>query len=56
MRLNKIKKDLISLGATKIDYVENLFIKDFRKNKKLKKEFRLFAAYYINNIRLIDNI
>jgi len=56
LRLKKIKKDLISLGATKIDYVENLCIKNFRKNKKLKKKFRLFAAYYINNIRLIDNI
>jgi len=53
---NSIKRDLISLGATKIDYIENLNIKKFEKNKKIKNKFRLFFAYYINNIRLIDNI
>jgi len=44
------------LGATKIDYVENLNMKKFKKNKKLENKFRLFFAYYINNVRLIDNI
>ena len=53
---NSIKKNLISLGATKIDYIENLNIKSLKKNKKFKNKFRLFFAYYINNIRLIDNI
>ena len=55
-KINTIKKDLISLGATKIDYVENLNMKKFKKHKKLKNKFRLFFAYYINNVRLIDNI
>jgi pantoate--beta-alanine ligase len=55
-KINTIKKHLISLGATKIDYVENLKIKNFTKNKKLKNNFKLFFAYYINNVRLIDNI
>jgi pantoate--beta-alanine ligase len=55
-KINTIKNDLISLGATKIDYVENLNMKKFKKNKKLKNKFRLFFAYYINNVRLIDNI
>ena len=55
-RVNTIKKDLISLGVTKIDYIKNLDIKNLRKNRKLKNRFRLFIAYYINNIRLIDNI
>ena len=54
--ISKIKKDLVSLGATKIDYIENLDIKNFKKIYKLKKKFKLFFAYYINNIRLIDNI
>jgi pantoate--beta-alanine ligase len=53
---SKIKKDLISLGATEIDYIENLDIKNFKRIHKLKKKFKLFFAYYINNIRLIDNI
>ena len=55
-KINTIKNDLISLGATKIDYVENLNMKKFKKNRKLKNKFRLFFAYYINNVRLIDNI
>jgi len=54
--VNVVKKDLISLGATEIDYIENYNIKDFIKNKKFKNKFKLFFAYYINNIRLIDNI
>ena len=55
-RINAIKKDLILLGATKIDYIENFDIKNLRKNSKVKKGFKLFFAYYIDSIRLIDNI
>ena len=55
-KINSIKKDLISLGANKIDYIEFLNIKNFNNNKSVKNRFRLFIAYYINNIRLIDNI
>ena len=54
--INKIKKDLIDLGASKIDYLENYNIKNFKKIKKYNKKINLFFAYYIKNIRLIDNI
>ena len=54
--LNKIKKDLIILGANKIDYLENYDIKSFKKIKRQSKKFKIFIAYYIKNIRLIDNI
>ena len=54
--INKIKKDLINLGANKIDYVENYNIKSFKKIVKSNKKFNLFFAYYIKNTRLIDNI
>jgi len=53
---NKIKKDLIYLGASKIDYLENYNIRSFKKIKKPNKKFNLFFAYYIKNTRLIDNI
>ncbi len=53
---NKIKKELIYLGARKIDYLENYNIKSFKKIKQTNKKFNLFFAYYIKNIRLIDNI
>tara|TARA_B100001057_G_scaffold218819_1_gene219008 strand:- start:1689 stop:2504 length:816 start_codon:yes stop_codon:yes gene_type:complete len=54
--INKIKKDLINLGASKIDYLENYNIKNFKIIKSPNKKFNLFFAYYIKNIRLIDNI
>ncbi len=54
--INKIKKDLLVLGASKIDYLENYNIKNFKKIKKANKKFNMFFAYYIKNIRLIDNI
>ena len=54
--INKIKRDLINLGASKIDYLENYNIKNFDKIKRSNKKFNLFFAYYIKSIRLIDNI
>ena len=54
--INRIKKDLMNLGASKIDYLENYNIKSFKKIKRPNGKFNLFFAYYINNIRLIDNI
>ena len=53
---NKIKRVLIDLGASRIDYLENYDIKSFKKIKSQSKKFNLFIAYYIKNIRLIDNI
>ena len=55
-RKNIIKRDLISLGATKIDYIENVDLKILQKRNKKKIKFKLFIAYYIKNTRLIDNI
>ena len=55
-KISKIKKDLISLGANKIDYLENYNLESFRKIKKTNKKFNLFFAYYIKKTRLIDNI
>ena len=55
-KINKIKKELIKLGANKIDYLENYNTKSFKKIKKPNKKFNLFFAYHIKSIRLIDNI
>ena len=55
-KINKIKKELIKLGADKIDYLENYNTKSFKKIKKTSKEYNLFFAYYIKKVRLIDNI
>ena len=53
---NRIKKDLRNLGASKIDYLENYNIENFKKINRQNKKFNIFIAYYIKNTRLIDNI
>jgi pantoate--beta-alanine ligase len=53
---SEIIQKLLEIGATKIDYIEcvNLIKKKICKNNKSK--FNIFIAYYINAIRLIDNL
>ena len=50
------KKDLIKLGVNKIDYLEIINQKSLRRPKKSKESFSIFIAYYLNKVRLIDNI
>jgi len=56
IKVNKIKKILYSMKVKKIDYIEilnvNKLIKPFKKGNK----YKIFFAYYLNKIRLIDNI
>ena len=58
--LNKNKSQILTklteLGATKIDYIEcvNLIKKKICKDTKSK--FNIFVAYYIGDVRLIDNL
>ena len=51
-----LKKEIIKLGADKIDYIEFYNIKNFKRSKKFNKSTRIFIAYYLNKVRLIDNI
>ena len=51
-----LKKNLISFGASKIDYIENINLKNLGKESIFKKQNKIFVAYYIKNVRLIDNI
>ena len=50
------KKDLIKLGVNKIDYLEIINLKSLNRPRKLGEPFNIFIAYYLNEIRLIDNI
>ena len=52
----KIKKDLMKLGVTKIDYVEIFNLKNMKKPKNKRDKFKIFIAFYLNKTRLIDNI
>ena len=54
MNLSKCKDELQNKFKIKIDYLE------FRDEKKMKlnnfkSKYRLFIAYHINGVRLIDN-
>ena len=51
----KLKKEIIDLGAKKIDYIKYYNLNNLKKVKK-HKNFNLFIAYYLRNIRLIDNL
>ncbi|MBD1150300.1 pantoate--beta-alanine ligase [Pelagibacterales bacterium SAG-MED29] len=51
-----IKKDLINLGVTKIDYIEFYNSKTLRQPKSKREKFKIFIAFYLNKTRLIDNI
>ena len=53
---SKIIKKLKSFGVSKLDYVEFYNIKSFKRKTKKDKNFKIFIAYYLNKIRLIDNI
>ncbi|WP_440932770.1 pantoate--beta-alanine ligase [Candidatus Pelagibacter sp.] len=53
--LNLQKKDLKNNYKIKIDYLELRNIKNL-KISSTNKNSRLFIAYYLNNVRLIDNL
>jgi len=53
--LNHKKIELINNYKIKIDYLELRSAKNLKVSKKINNS-RLFIAYYLNNIRLIDNI
>ena len=55
-KIIKIKNDLMNLGLKKIDYVELCNLKTLKAPKNRREKFKIFVAFYINKIRLIDNI
>ena len=52
--IKKIKSDLIKKFKIKIEYLECRNIINLNTNLK-NKPFKLFVAYYVKNVRLIDN-
>ena len=48
------KKELISLYKIKIEYLELININNFKKSNTIQNS-KLFIAYYLDRIRLIDN-
>ena len=52
--IKKFKKNLINEFNIKIEYLEFRNLMTLTTNLD-KKPFKLFVAYYLNNVRLIDN-
>ena len=50
------KKEILKIGANKIDYLEVLNINKIIKPYKRKNKYKIFIAYYLGKVRLIDNI
>ena len=55
INFSKIKKNILSMGIRKIDYIEAINLNSLKKAKKYNENFNIFTAFYIGNIRLIDN-
>jgi pantoate--beta-alanine ligase len=53
---SEIIRKIIDLGAQKVDYLECLNIEKLELCKNSKTNFKIFIAYYIGNVRLIDNL
>jgi len=56
IKILNIKKKLINLGVKKIDYIEFYNLNTLKRPKNKKENFKIFIAYYLNKIRLIDNV
>ena len=56
--VNKEKNisDLRLLGASKIEYLEFLNLNNLKKPRRNNFSFNIFISYFINDVRLIDNI
>ena len=44
------------LGANKIDYLEIHDVNKLARPFKKKNKYKIFIAYYLDSVRLIDNI
>ena len=55
-KINVLSKKLNNLGADKVDYIECLNLKKLEFCKNTNNNFNIFLAYYLNDVRLIDNL
>ena len=56
MTLRLIKNKIHKLGVTKIDYIKILDTDKLKSTYNKKTNCKIFIAYYLGKIRLIDNI
>ena len=56
IKILDVKKNILKMGATKIEYLECLNINKMTKPYLKKKIYKIFISYYLGKTRLIDNI
>jgi len=52
----KYIKKIFKINKIYFDYIEFINLKEFKVSKKQSRGIKIFIAFYINKIRLIDNI
>ena len=55
-KLKNLYNQILKLGVKKIEYLELIDLNTNTKVSFKTKKFKVFIAYYLNNIRLIDNV
>ena len=55
INLKNLRERIINLGVTKIDYIEAINLDYLKKAHKFSENFNIFSAFYIADVRLIDN-
>jgi pantoate--beta-alanine ligase len=51
-----VKSKLQKMGIKKIDYIKLIDLLNFKEVKKINSNTNIFIAYYLNGVRLIDNL
>ncbi len=51
----KLRKKLSYIGIKKIDYIKAINLSTLKYAKKHNERFNIFSAFYLNDVRLIDN-
>ena len=51
-----VRSELGKIGVKKIDYIKLINLLNFKEVKKISSNTNIFIAYYLNGIRLIDNL
>ena len=54
--LNFVKRKILKLGISKIDYIKVVDINKLIKPYKKEYKYKIFISYYLGSTRLIDNI
>ena len=54
--IHELRSKILKLGINKIEYLKILDINKIIKPYKKIKKYKIFIAYFIKSVRLIDNI